>query len=254
MVIYNTVRRVCEEQRNIVDGNIDLAMLSSTLTALPRLKELTLCFCETVEREQEWLESYLGFDMTMVEKSHEHHIRVVTNAARSARNSGVSIHAMHLSGFCLPYYRPRKVPDLSTLSECLNELVVQVQILRLSDSGSLPELFSHYALNLCRFDMCRLTVKRTTLKNLLEANMQSIRSIGFHDVRVTGENQMESNPPDLSPELLCSMLEVAPLSIVYRAAGCECLPAWKMGWRLLLSDDHPRGPAGGSLKRKFNEM
>jgi hypothetical protein len=99
MVIYDALRSVCEEQRSIVDCDVDLTMLSSALAALPQLTELSLCFYETIGRKQEWLKSYLALDMTMAEKSYEHHIRTVTNAVQSARNSGIFLYAMHLSGF-----------------------------------------------------------------------------------------------------------------------------------------------------------
>src|SRR5436853_1328220 len=88
MVIYETLHSVCEEQRNIVDSGVDLKMLSSAFTVLPQLTELSLSFCQTVE-EEGWLESYLALDMTMTQKSYEHHVRVVSNAILSARKEVV---------------------------------------------------------------------------------------------------------------------------------------------------------------------
>ena len=73
MVIYEILHNVYEEQHNIVDKGIDLRMLSSAFTALFQLTELSLSFCQTVE-EEGWLESYLALDMTMTEKSYEHHV------------------------------------------------------------------------------------------------------------------------------------------------------------------------------------
>lgn len=248
------VHSVCEEQRNIVDGDVDLMMLSSALGALPRLTELNLCFCETVEKK-DWLESYLALDMTVAEKSYEHHVRVVSNAIRSARTRGVSIHAIHLLGFRLPYYHPWQVPDLSALSKSLRELLDHIRILRLNRSESPLELLSHCALNLHRFDMCNLIVEHAALKDFPEANIKSIRSVGFHDVQIIGAKQLETEWPRLSPELLCSMLEVAPSSILCTAADCRCLPFWEKGWRLHLNHkDQPQCSIPPPMKRKFTEI
>lgn len=54
MVIYDTLHSVCEEQRNIVDGRVDLMVLSSAIGAPPRLTELSLCFCELWKSETGW--------------------------------------------------------------------------------------------------------------------------------------------------------------------------------------------------------
>jgi hypothetical protein len=79
MVIYETVHRICKEQHSIVDKGVDLAALSSTLGALPRLTKLELTFCEAAEDEDATL-SFLASDMTIAEDSYEHHIRVVSGA------------------------------------------------------------------------------------------------------------------------------------------------------------------------------
>jgi hypothetical protein len=133
----------------------------------------------------------------MIEKSYEHHIRVVLSAIRGAKDNGLSLHAVHLSQLELPYYHAWEVPDLSALSESLRELLEHIMILRLSRSDSPLELLSHSTLNLHQFDMCYLTVRHASLKDFLETNAKSIRSIGFHDVRLTGMNQQETELPEL---------------------------------------------------------
>jgi hypothetical protein len=44
----------------VVISRFNLTILSSALAALPQLTELCLCFYETIEMNQEWLESYLA--------------------------------------------------------------------------------------------------------------------------------------------------------------------------------------------------
>ena len=78
MVIYETVRNICKEQRSIVDNGVDLSVLSSALRALPRLTEVGLSFYEGIEGEDGLLPS-LALSMTTVEESYEYHVRIVSN-------------------------------------------------------------------------------------------------------------------------------------------------------------------------------
>jgi hypothetical protein len=48
MVIYDTVLRICQKQRGIVDESVDLTVLSSTFEALPQLEVVGLSFCDTI--------------------------------------------------------------------------------------------------------------------------------------------------------------------------------------------------------------
>jgi hypothetical protein len=242
MAIYDSLHSLCREQHEILGSNTDLMTLSCAIRALPKLTAFRLNFCEASvvsNRDPEWAESYLDSDMTMAEKSYEHHIGVAANAIGSARNSGVSIRILHLSGFELSRYSPwRKALNLGTLSASLRGLLDQVQVLRLSYSGFPLELLSRYTLNLCELDMCCLTVKQAALEEFLAANTKSVLSIGFHNVIVTsGHLGLTPKRFKLSPELLCSMLKVAPSSTLYKTAGCECPLFRERGWRLLLRDN-----------------
>jgi hypothetical protein len=162
MIIYEAVHNICKEQRSIVDNGVDLSVLSSTLGALPRLTDVDLSFCEAIEGE-DWLLSSLASNMIVAKESYEYHVRVVSNAIQSARNKEVAIHTLTLSEFDLPYYFPREICDLSTLSESLRELLEPIQVLHLTRSNSLLELLSHCALNLRQLDMCHGVAKLPTL-------------------------------------------------------------------------------------------
>jgi hypothetical protein len=245
MAIYDTLYTICKGQRDIVDNGIDLIVLSSALTALPRLLEVGLCFYKMAKGE-DWLFPYLlAWDLTLLEKSHQHHIQVVSNAIRSARNWGAPIHTINLLQLELPYHNPWQVRDLSSLSEALRDLLDFAQVLRLSGSSFPLQLLSHRALDLHQFDMCNLVVEHTALTDFLETNQKSIRSIGFHHVATTGSSQPESR---LSSSILCSMLNVTQ-STAFRVADCDCLPFLAEGWRLLLSDDGLKCCTGTSAKR-----
>ena len=68
MVIYETLYKICQEQRSIVDNGVDFSVLTSTLEALPRLTELGMSFCEAVEGD-DWLMSSFASDMVVAEES-----------------------------------------------------------------------------------------------------------------------------------------------------------------------------------------
>ena len=233
MVIYETLHDVCKEQRSIVDNGVDLSVLSSTFGALPRLTEIGLSFCEAIEDDSSLSPFTPG--MTTAEDSYEYHLRVVSDAIQSSRNRGAAIHTINLSGFDLPYYHAWEVPDLSTLSESLRKLLESIQVLRLSHSSSPLELLSQYALDIYQLDMCCMVAKHNALEDFLEMNKRSLRSIGFHDVKIIGSSRLESLS-ELSLDMLCKMLKVSQ-SAPCRAADCGCLRFRKEGWRVLLNDD-----------------
>jgi hypothetical protein len=110
MAIYDKIATTCDEQCSIVDEGVDYTVLSSVLGALPRLTEVSLHFCLMPEG-QEWLTSYVHYSqMTMHERSCQHHIRVVSNAIRRAKNRGIQVQALNLLGLSLS---ARDVPQVS---------------------------------------------------------------------------------------------------------------------------------------------
>jgi hypothetical protein len=253
MVIYETVHRIFKEQCSIVDNGVDLSVLSSTLGALPRLTKLELSFCEAVEDDDATL-SLFASGMTTAEESYEYHIRVVSDAIQFARNMGVAIYTICLSGFNLPYCHSWEVPKRTTLSESLRKLLEFVQILRLSGSNSPLELLSHCALNVHQLDMCCGVAKQSALKDYLETHKKSLRSIGFHDVHVELDrpNLSECGLSKLSSGMLCGILKVPPSAC--READCGCLPFRKEGQRILLNEDRLQRSTESSAKRKFEEV
>ena len=145
---------------------------------------------------------------SVAEESFQYDVRVVSDAIQRARNKGAAIHTIRLLGFNLPYYDSWEVPDLSTLSESLRDLLDSVQVLRLARSKSPLELLSHCALDLYQLDMCHMVAKHNALEDFLEKNRKSIRSIGFHDVTITGSSRLDTKFPELSSNMLCEMLKV----------------------------------------------
>lgn len=155
--------------------------------------------------------------MIGVEKSYEHDVQVVSDAIQSARDSGVAIHTISLLRFNLPYYYLWEVPDLSTLSESLRKLLEPIQVLRLDYSNSPLELLFHCVLNLLQLDMCYIVAQYSDLEDFLIGNKRSIRSIRFHDVKIKGLSELESQLPKMSSSMLCRMLN-APQSTQKAAA------------------------------------
>jgi hypothetical protein len=244
MKIYHAARSICEEQHKIVEKGLDLALLSSVLGALPRLKEVGLDF-RAMLRWKEGLDSYFN-DISMAEKSHEHHIRVISSALRKARKCGISINSVSLRGFDILDWEGR---NHKTLSEVLGELMGFVQTLRLTLSSSALEVLSHCALKLHQLDMCDLVIQNTALKHFLKTNKKYIRSIGFHNVNTFETNWLENTK--LFSGAIYSMLNV-PQTTPVREVDCGCSLFWEKGQRLLLKGDY--SPCSGGRKRKFTEV
>lgn len=78
-------------------------------------------------------------------------------------------------------------------------------------------------------------------------NKGPIRSIGFHDVKVTRSSPAGSKLYEISSSMLCNILKVSQ-SVLYQAVDCRCLPFRKKGWRLTFNDSQTgarKGEAGG---------
>lgn len=244
MKIYHAVHSICEEQHNIVEEGLDIALLSLVLGALPRLKEVGLDFRATLHLK-EWLYPYFNV-ISMAEKSHEHHIQVISSAIKKTRECGISINSLSLCGFDILDWQGH---DRRTLSEAIGDLLGYVHTLRLTESPSALELLSHYALKLHQLDMCDLVIQHTALKHFLKANKKSIRAIGFYSVNTFETNWLENTKLSLSA--ICSMLNV-PQSTPAREVDCGCSLFWEEGQRLLLKDDYVLCSAG--TKRKITEI
>ncbi|EJP61482.1 F-box domain, Skp2 [Beauveria bassiana ARSEF 2860] len=183
MTIYETVRDLCREQHSIIDEGADL-LLSSVFCALPLLKEVRLSFCEVLEFDY----CLLIPDIIMKDEFYRHHLEVATIAIQNARRRGVAINTVGLYDYELPHFDVWEKPDLTSLSRTLSRLLENVKVLRLSGSECVLELLSHCALGLHQLDMCEVAVADTALKNFLEANKKTIRSIGFHQTKLYPES------------------------------------------------------------------
>jgi hypothetical protein len=85
MLVHDVLRDICEEQKDIINDDLDRTALFSVFTRLPKLKTMALCFCPTIE-EEEWVGSVLARGLTM-EESCEYHSKVIRNAIQVARQS-----------------------------------------------------------------------------------------------------------------------------------------------------------------------
>lgn len=85
MLVYDVLRDICEEQRDLVERDLDGTFLSSVFTKLPRLDTVNLWFCGTIE-EEEWVDSILARGLTM-EESREFHSKAIRKAVQVANGS-----------------------------------------------------------------------------------------------------------------------------------------------------------------------
>lgn len=95
MLAYDILRDICEEQRNIVESDLDRPALASIFTRFPRLESLNVWFCRTIE-EEEWIGSVLSKGLT-TEESREYHSDAIQDAIKIARESGSIRNSISLS-------------------------------------------------------------------------------------------------------------------------------------------------------------
>lgn len=116
------MRQICVEQRQIIETGRDSAFLSLTLRRLPRLNELSLKFCETLETE-DWVESVV-WRLTIKERPYEHYIHRVSDAMTVAQDHNTSIQTIQLIGLALCHSGPRRVRDMHYLTTSLAALLM----------------------------------------------------------------------------------------------------------------------------------
>jgi hypothetical protein len=134
-LVYRTLRRICSEQQRIIKTGRDLALLPLAFQRLPKLSELRLEFCEAL-MDVNWVKTYLALDMTMEEKSYEHHVQLVSTAMKSVKERSVSIHTVQLVGLSFIYEDPWHIRDTRLLTALLAELLENASRLRLLGSHS----------------------------------------------------------------------------------------------------------------------
>lgn len=232
----------CDEQCGIVDGGLDYTILSSVLGALPRLREISLNF-DQIPRGQEWLTTFLQYSkMTMYDRSCLHHIRVVSSALRRARNRGIQVATVNLSGLSCSARDTRQDYFCRRLSEPLTELLASVQVLRVAQCVNVVQVLSQCVLTLHHFNMCRMYVPDESLKVFLDRNKKSLRSIGFHNVSTCQPAHVGIIFCKLSLDMICGMINVVAHSTPSQDADCEgCLTPGAKGWTLVFEPDHMAG-------------
>ncbi|EED22500.1 hypothetical protein TSTA_059980 [Talaromyces stipitatus ATCC 10500] len=226
MAIFQTVQKMCRKQNQILEHNIDQAALSKVLCVFPHLKELTVHFCVPLETKP-WLEAYIDLDMNVTEGLYAHHMQVIAQAL-SDRSS------IHLRGFQIQTGHQYEISDLMSLSAHLQELLVGIRSLKMTQSESALELLSQWELNIDQLDMCDMMIDYDTLKRVFSANQPTLRSIGFHNVVVT-EVPFEESASQLSVDILSELIG-ARRGAQGQATYCHCHSRHN-GWRILWENE-----------------
>uniref|UniRef100_A0A093X6C0 F-box protein DAS1 n=1 Tax=Talaromyces marneffei PM1 TaxID=1077442 RepID=A0A093X6C0_TALMA len=174
MTIYNSIRTICEEQHHIKDNHHDSTLLSSVFAALPRLKELRLSCVAMAD----CVDSHLILATKTDHSSYEHHFQVVATALRAARDQGIYIDVVELSGLDLPYYYG--LPETQPRS-AVKELLNDIKILRVHRCNhALLSFLSRCVLKIRQLDMCTLHLhERDVFHDLLQTNWIFLCLSGF---------------------------------------------------------------------------
>ncbi|KAJ5183278.1 hypothetical protein N7492_000894 [Penicillium capsulatum] len=241
-LVYKTIRRMCAEQRQIIETGRDSALLSLAVQRLPKLTELGLVFCKTLTGV-DLVESHLDLHMTMEKNTYEHHIQMVSNALNYAKKCGASVHSIQLIG--LSFSSPWQMPDTQFLTDVLTELVKHVQNLQLIRSNSALESISHATMNIHGLDLCSIEATHSTLESFLRTNAGSVHSLGIHNVMVIDENLR--GRANLSPDIVRNMTDIP----VHKANRLPCRCSSQGCWKLVLNHDHHQF-APEATKRKWS--
>ncbi|KAL2846619.1 hypothetical protein BJY01DRAFT_263266 [Aspergillus pseudoustus] len=242
MVIYETLRTICETQQDIIESHKDTDVLSSVLAALPRLTEIELDFWQSID-EPEWVESYLPLGMTAKEVSNTHHLQTVTKALQRRSKSPTSPITIELSSLDLPYYSPCELPDFPSLSGALELLLEHCTTLRVTGSSAPLELLAHSTIKFRQLILGHVTISYTAWREFLETNRQTIVLIGFYNTHLLkgwGEIQ------ELSPQLLPAVLRGFSFK-TQKSTKHWRTPYWEAGWIIQLGSRPPlpSGTRGG---------
>ena len=230
MAIFQTVQKMCRKQSQILENRIDQAALSKALCVFPRLKELSVHFCVPLERNP-WLEAYIDHNTDITEGLYTHHIQVIAQALSDRSKRGLDqVDSIHLRGFQIQAGHQYEISDLMSLSAHLQELLVGVRSLKMTQSDSAMEVLSQWDLNIDQLDMCDMMIDYDTLKRFFSANQPTLRSIGFHNVVVT-EVPFEESASQLSVDILSELIG-ARRGAQGQATYCHCHSRHN-GWRII---------------------
>jgi hypothetical protein len=241
-LVYRTLRRICLEQQRIIKTGRDLALLSLAFQRLSTLSELSLDFCETLV-DVDWVKIYLALNMTLEEKSYEHHVQLVSTAMKSVKDRSVSIHTVQLVGLSFIYDDPWHIRDTRLLTTLLAELLENASRLRLLVCHLALGIISHLKLKIHQLELCSTSVARDSLETFLRTNTNGMQSIAFHDVNLIDQNWVSNI--QLVPADLCKMIGIR----VTKTCEPSCRCSFHKGWKLFLDHVCPF-PALKAMKRK----
>ena len=191
----------------------------------------------------DWVKTYLALDMTMEEKSYEHHVQLVSTAMKTVKDRSVSIHTVQLVGLSFIYEDPWHIRDTRLLTALLAELLENASRLRLLGSHSALGIVSHLKLKLHHLELCSTSVTRHSVETFLRTSINGMQSIAFHDVDLIEQNWVSNI--QLAPADLRKMIDIR----VTKTRGPSCRCSFHKGWKLYLDHACPF-PALTAMKRK----
>lgn len=217
-------------------------MLSLAFQRLPKLSELSLDFCEALV-DVDWVKTYLALNMTLQEKSYEHHVQLLSTAMKSVKDRSMSIHTVQLVGLSFIYDDPWQIRDTRLLTTLLAELLENTSRLRLLESHSALGIISHLKLKIRQLELCSTNVARDSLETFLRTNINGMQSISFHDVNFT--DQIGLTKSRLAPTHLRKTIGIQATKT--SEPSCRC--SFHEGWKLFLDHECPF-PAMPAMERK----
>ncbi|EEA19380.1 hypothetical protein PMAA_001750 [Talaromyces marneffei ATCC 18224] len=211
-------RPLCSAVR---DGTVALGHASGQISFL-KFCIMYVHFCVPLERKP-WLEAYIDLDKDITERLYTHHMQGLDQ-----------VDSIHLRRFQIQAGHQYEILELMSLSAYLQELLVGIRSLKMTQSESALELLSQWDLNIDQLDMCDMMIDYDTLKRFLSVNQPTLRSIGFHNVVVT-EVPFEESASQLNVDILSELIS-ARRGAQGQATFCHCHSRHN-GWRIFWENE-----------------
>ncbi|CEL06330.1 hypothetical protein ASPCAL07436 [Aspergillus calidoustus] len=228
MVIYETLRTICENQQEILENQKDVDVLLSVLSALPQLREIEMDFCQSID-EPQWVDSYLSFG-TAKEVSNILHIRTVTKALQRRSGCTAPLVTIGLSSLEPPHYHFWELPKFPSLSGALELLLKHCTTLRITGNGAALELLARSTVKIRQLILGPINISYIAWQEFLKSNRQTIVSIGFyHTYLVRGSGEIL----EFSPKLLSDVLPGVAFT-TRKSTDHWKMPYWETGWIIQL--------------------
>ncbi|PYI00405.1 hypothetical protein BO78DRAFT_381069 [Aspergillus sclerotiicarbonarius CBS 121057] len=205
MKVYDTLKGTCKDQQKILEKKLDLDTLTTSLRALPRINELKIRVCESLDTGH-WEFLPLHFNLTNVDDSFTHHARTVAEALKDARNAGISLGTISLNFLKITSFGPSEGAKFRRLWSAVDSLLEQSTFLCVIGHTVPFELLIDMKLTVKKLELRHCLIFYDTWRKLLEVHRKSLHHIEIYDSKIGGMGEDWCLFHKISPQILSRVL------------------------------------------------